>query len=215
MTSLRMFASGFTVVALGAVAPPASLSQSTLTFSWESSPPTVEGVVAGGSVAFLGVAREPLGDSQRVHRVGEVVRAGVGETKVAVPWPDSPVLSRSVWAAVDEATGAFVLSSPSLELIPNPSVEPLRAGETRLSLPDRWLEVLLVRPGAGHWRGTLGDGSSEDRDGRADGAIELDATSLSPLAGSPALTAWAAGDVLIAINLETLRVSTYLVGGAP
>lgn len=204
----------FGLLVLAGFLPAALFAQSPLALSWDSAPPAVDGVSPGGSVAFLAVARVPLGDSQRVHLVRQVAQAGAGETRVLVPWTGSAVPPRSIWAAVDESTGAFVLGSPSEELIPMPTRTALAEGTGGVALADHWLEVLLVRPGGGHWGGTVIDGSPSDRDGQADGKIELDPASLQPLADAPTLAAWVAGDVLITIDLDTFEVSTFVVGGA-
>lgn len=215
MTRIRSLSVGRLVVLLAGLAPSSLSAQPQPVFSWDSDPPRVEGMSPGGEGVFLGVARVPLGDSQRVRRIGEEVRANAGETEVAVPWPDSVVPPRSVWAVVDAATGAFALSSPSAELVPHPPLEILRAGESRLSLGGRWVEVLVVRPGGGSWWGSLTDGSSADRDGAVNGSVGLEPSGVSPVGDAPALASWMAGDVLIAIDLDTLAVSTFEVGGEP
>lgn len=190
-------------------------AQAVPTFQWSPGPPLVTGVSPGGGVVFLGITREPRGDSQRVTVVREVVRAAAAESSVAVPWSRGEVPARSVWAAVDESSGVFALSSPSAELVPDSPVSFLPAGGGALTVADGWLEVLLVRPGGGLWGGTVRDGALGDQDGAADGAIQLDPGSLSPLEDAPALVAWASGDVLITIDLDTLAASSYRVGGAP
>lgn len=186
-----------------------------LTFSWTPGSPSVEEVAPGGSVVFLGITREPLGDSQRVTVVREAVPVAGSDTRVLVPWERGEVPPRSVWAAVETGSGAVALSSPSAELVPDTAVQVLPAGSSSLTVADRWLEVLLIRPGGGQWGGTLRDGSPDDPDGTADGTVILDPSALLPFEGSPALAAWSVGDVLITIDLDTLAVVAYQIGGAP
>lgn len=122
---------------------------------------------------------------------------------------------RSVWVAVDVTDGTFGIASPSGEL---PALLPLAAdawqtGRATVDVTRRFLEVLLVRPGAGAWTLQVTDGGPKDDDARLDGTSRLRLDKMGTLVGDSAAPAVAVqDDVLVIVDPQTLR---YFVGGAP
>ena len=126
-----------------------------------------------------------------------------------------------MWAAVDLATGGFTLAAPEGFELRQVSFPGNALGAARRALSDRrrFLEILVVRPGAGAdagaWGGRFGDGSPSDDDGVEDRGVRARLSSLEPIApdGVPAPDHLAAGDVVIVVDPETLQFyATRLAG---
>jgi hypothetical protein len=150
---------------------------------------TVDGVTAGGQVVWFSMAREVAEDDvATLVRRAEVQRDGDGDGKIV--WDlDREVPLRSIWVAVDFSTGRAVAVSP--EGYPLRRVTWRGRGLARgNSRSDRvedfrgYAEVLLVRPGEGAWRLTVGDGSEQDDDGVPDGKLAAALDQMRPLAGA-------------------------------
>jgi len=80
---------------------------------------------------------------------------------------------RSIWFAVDLATGETGVATPPdfplLEMdLPG---EAIPAALNRLELRRRFAYLLLVRPGVGAWQLRVGDGGESDEDGEPDGTL--------------------------------------------
>lgn len=140
---------------------------------------TVEGVTAQGQVVWYSVAREVAEDEVAtiVRRSGvRVDEDGDGKVSWAL---EGEVPLRSIWVAVELATGRVAVATPE--------GYPLRRvgwrgrglerdealGADRVEDLRTYADVLLVRPGEGAWRLTVGDGSEQDDDGAADGKIAV------------------------------------------
>lgn len=148
----------------------------------------VDGITAQGQVVWYSVAREVAEDdvATLVRRSG--VRADEdGDGKVS--WDlEADVPLRSIWVAVDLATGRLAVATPE--------GYPLRrvgwrgrglgrddARADRVEDLRTYADVLLVRPGEGAWRLTAGDGSELDEDGAADGKLAVALDRMRPLEG--------------------------------
>lgn len=164
------------------------------------------GVTKSAKVVFFSVARE--GQGYRVRSVSRqetvedtdgdgVVRLDLG---AAVPF-------RSIWAAVDLASGAFAVSSPAgyapvrLDFPLGGLHGPANGKPDRLDDRRYSLEVLVARPGEGAWRLSLGDGDADDEDKVSNGRIEWAVAKGRPVKGEAAAPRdFNPGDVVIAMD---------------
>ncbi len=176
------------------------------------------GASPDGDVAFFSVAKIPLGYSQRVEVRREVVVAdATGRAEWAL---ESEPALKSVWAAVDLASGEWALASPEGGLLRQQPLE-LTAferdpgGELSTLLYDGHVvaEALVVRTALsagspGVWGLRLSDGGDADGDGDHNDAIRLHPASLAAIgeAGAPPL-AFAPGDVVVLVDPDRLEVS--------
>lgn len=178
----------------------------------------VESATAGGSVALFALVSEWTGSSTHRGRRAELLPDA--DADGAVSWSlDSPPPTTSVWAAVDLVTGEVALAGPEgarVNQVPVPAVAPLASG-SEIELSGRSLDAWWVRPGrtadSGAWRAALGDGAAADLDGVYDGVLRIAPASFLPLASlaSPPAS-WAAGDVLIGVDTETLDHWVVVIG---
>jgi hypothetical protein len=185
---------------------------------------TVDGVTAGGQVVWFGMAREVAEDDvATLVRRAEVQMDDDGDGKIV--WDlDREVPLRSIWVAVDFATGRAVAVSP--EGYPLRRVSWRGRGLARgNSRSDRvedfrsYAEVLLVRPGEGAWRLTVGDGSEQDDDGAPDGKLAAALDRMRPLPGITGGTAeppnrFGPKDVVVLIDPNQMELALVEAAGA-
>ncbi|MFL6193493.1 MAG: hypothetical protein ACJ75H_04940 [Thermoanaerobaculia bacterium] len=189
--------------------------------SFEGSTVKAAGITPAGKVVFFSVSREGQRARLRMTSREEIVedsdKDGVVELDLGQPTP-----FRSIWAAVDLASGEYTIASPSgyaptvLEFPVAGLRRPAGAGK-----PDRLddrrysLEVLVVRPGQGAWRQSLGDGDPDDQDHAANGRVEWAVAKGRAIHGGPAAPdGFDPGDVIIAIDPTRMELyATRLPGG--
>jgi hypothetical protein len=178
---------------------------------------TVDGIAPKGEVVWLSVAREVAPDDvATLVRRSDVLTDDDGDGRVR--WDlDRAVPLRSIWVAVDLASGAIATATP--EGYPLRRVSWRGIGLENSPHADRvadarsYAEVLLVRPGEGAWRMTVGDGSAEDDDGVADGRVAAALDDLRPLgrsAGAPAR--FGPRDVVVLIDPNRMELSVVEAG---
>lgn len=150
---------------------------------------TVDGLTAKGQVIWYSVAREVAEDDvATIVRRSEAQTDDDGDGKAQLDLSQDVPL-RSIWVAVDLATGRYAVATPE--------GYPLRQAAWRgrglgrgNSRADRvedvrtYADVLLVRPEKGAWRLTVGDGSAQDDDGVADGKLAAALDQMKPVAGT-------------------------------
>lgn len=175
---------------------------------------------AKGKVVFLGITREIAPDDvAEIRRRLEVLADEDGDGQVTYKL-DQPVAQRSMWVAVDLATGDFDTTAPEgfrlrkvnwrgrgLKNRPDgrDSVEDVRA----------FAEVLVVRPGTGAWILRLGDGGPDDADGSPDGRLEAALDSMTPLADSPEPPQrFQRDDVVVLMDPNSMEMTLAKVGEA-
>jgi len=198
------------------VLPVVALGQPVVTFEHDAV--RVSGLSPGSAAAVFAASLERPDVYVRVvcrqHLLGDDDRDG----QVRLSMPDG-VPRHSVWAVVDVSTGSVGTTVPQdaplrLRETPKGAVQHAHAGGTdSLALPEPLLELLLVRPGVGAWRGRFAEGTPTDGDGAGDGWLQMQVSQLAPWGHTaPAPTQLAIGDVLVAINPETLAIYTLTVG---
>jgi hypothetical protein len=182
------------------------------------------GITPAAKVVFFGVVREGQGYRFRMVTREEVVEDADKDGSVRLDL-GGPVAFRSIWAAVDLASGEYTMASPAgytptqiefpaaaLRGRPGGNGKPDRLAERRYSL-----ELLIVRPGQGAWRQTLGDGDPDDGDRAANGRVEWSMGKGRAVRGGPPAPAdLDPGDVIVAIDPTRMEYyATRLPGGRP
>lgn len=205
-------------LALLVVAVPAGA----VTLTFETDALAAEEVTAGGQVLFFGVESVPIpgGSEIRLHR--EVVADTDNDHRVSYRPDEAPSWS-SVWWVVDLSSGEAVAGAPAefgvrqIDEGTSPALTLAPAPAATLAAPLRThLELALVRPGAtpGLWALSTTDGGRGDVQAVADGELAVDLLSLPPVGSTAgALSALAAGDLLLLIDSQRLEVGSLLAAG--
>ena len=207
------------LVWLGAVAFCATLAAAEPAVSFSDAAVGADHLTPGGKVAYVFVSREHRGwHSTVVRRDGLVTADASGAVRLDLERELSP---RSVWAFVDMTTGERVLAAPdpdglrAIDLPGNSLRRNARGVIAMLQDQRQVLELLVVRPGAGAWGLTVGDGGASDADGANDGTISVAfASSRAVAAESPeaAPDQLEAGDIVVVIDPRTLQCYAAAVG---
>ncbi|HEV7669330.1 MAG TPA: hypothetical protein VGS22_12465 [Thermoanaerobaculia bacterium] len=148
---------------------------------------SLSGLTPGAKITWFSISREfyDYGLSIRLRNGTATDLDNDGQEKIEIDGDLSPA---SIWAAVDIATGAFALATPSgrpIDLVAihgNP-----RSSLHKIDFEDRdYLYAFLVRPNVGAWWARIGDGGPDDEDGESNRRIELPLAVMAPFEGSPA-----------------------------
>jgi hypothetical protein len=180
---------------------------------------TVSGLTPHGRAVVFGITREadPEDDVPTIQSRAEVLSDDDGDGIVQDDL-GRPLPLRSIWAAVDLATGAVDSAAPSG--FPLRKVAWRGRGLTEepgggAAVEDQrpFAELLVVRPGAGAWTLRIGDGGPADADGAADGRLLAPFAAMTPLAGSPPPPqTFQDGDIVILLDPNTLEMTLAKVG---
>jgi len=169
-------------------APPAPVAPP-LTLSINGSVVTISGVSALGKVYVVGLMRtRQLGYTQLSRYQGTLDAAQDGSATLTVR---SPIALDSLFFAIDLATGGYGRTAPAGQPVhesPFPDSAAPMAANGQLQKLETHLDVahlLLVRPGAGAWELTIGDGGPDDDDHTADGASRNRPEQMHPIGSSP------------------------------
>lgn len=145
-----------------------------------------EGISPGNAAVFFSIAREVSGyATTTVHR--QDVLADSDADGIVRFELDREVPFKSVWFAVDLATGQLAVAAPEgfpLREVPFPA-RAIPALLNRVDLQRPLVEIVLVRPAVGAWAVRAGDGGDNDDDGEADGTLRAALSALTPLGDSP------------------------------
>jgi hypothetical protein len=201
-----------------AISQPPAGSPQPLAITFQTTSVTVEGVTAKGQVVGFSVAREIAQDDvATVVRRSRALMDDDGDGKVQ--WDlGREVPLRSVWVAVDLATGQVATAAP--EGYPLRRVDWRGLGivrgdprSDRVEDARSFAEVLLVRPGVGAWRLTVGDGSEADDDGLPDGRLAAALDRMSPVAGTAeAPSRFDPKDVLVLVDPNRMELTVVQAG---
>ena len=139
-------------------------------------------VATGTRIVWFSVAREISRQSTTIVPRYEIGADDDGDGAVRLELGQEVPL-RSIWFAVDLATGETGVATPPgfplLEVdLPG---EAIPAALNRLELQRRFAYLLLVRPGVGAWQLRVGDGGESDEDGEPDGTLRAALSSLTPV----------------------------------
>jgi hypothetical protein len=180
----------------------------------------VQGVAPNSGVILYGVALEPYLHSTRIVERSFALPDADGDGAVTYTSPTA-IPFRSIWIAVDQQSGAFVIAGPEgypVQRFPfdQAALRRNQAGEIA-SLESARPEVytLVVRPHVGAWKAFTRDGGSGDADEAADGTLGVrfgGATAIGPTVPTPDhLTD---GDVVVVIDPLHMDVTAAQLGNA-
>jgi hypothetical protein len=182
---------------------------------------SVTGITARGSAVLFGITREvdPEDDVPTIHRSLTVLKDDDGDGTVTQDL-GAPVPLRSMWVAVDLASGDFDAAAPKgfrLKRVNWRGNGITSRADGRDAVEDvrSFAEVLVVRPGAGGWTLRLGDGGPSDADGIADGRLTAALDAMEPLPGSPAPPErFQRGDTVLLLDPNAMEMTLVKVGEA-
>lgn len=192
------------------------LSAATLPeISFEPDAVVARGITPKGQAVWFSVAREISRRSIDVVPRQAVTADEDGDGKVRLELGQEVPL-RSVWFAVDFATGETAVATPEgfplLEMeLPGNAIP---AALNRLDLRRRFAYLVLVRPGVGAWQLRVGDGGGSDEDGEPNGILRAALSSLAPVqeGGPPPPERFSPKDVLLIIDPERLEFARVRIG---
>jgi hypothetical protein len=187
--------------------------------AFEDTAVTAGGLTPGKAVIWFGVEHAVdaaySGDISQHYSAGTAAADGTARLDLG----RAPVPA-ACWVVVDLDSGQFAVAGPngfSLRKPKKPSRARLGQGDAPDELLDErpFLMGLMVRPGAGAWAFTGGDGGPRDEDGKNDGHLRFALDKFDPLPGSPAAPAKLNGqDLWFVIDPLTLEVSVHKGGVA-
>jgi hypothetical protein len=191
-----------------------------LRLSIGSSGLSVSGVTAHGSVVLFGITREVEPDDvPAIHRRLDVLSDADGDGAVSQDL-GAPVPLRSMWVAVDLASGDFDAAAPEGFRLRRVNwrgrgIQNRPEGHDTVEDARSFAEVLVVRPGVGAWTLRLGDGGPADFDGAADGRLAAALDAMEPLPGSPPPPAhFLRDDTVLLLDPNAMEMILVKVGEA-
>jgi len=146
--------------------------------TFEEEAVAASGVTARGRVVWFSVAREIAESAATIVRREAILEDEDGDGAVRFEL-DRAVPQRSIWVAVDLATGAWAAAGPEgypLQRVDPPGLAARRGeGDAADWVEDTrgYVELMVVRPEVGAWGLAAGDGGSSDGDGAADGRLTV------------------------------------------
>ena len=194
----------------------APLSATPPAVSFEAEAVVATGITPKGQAVWFSVAREISRRSTNVVPRHQVAADEDGDGTVRLELGQEVPL-RSIWFAVDLATGETGVATPEgfplLEMVVPGRAIP--AALNRLDLERRLVHLVLIRPGVGAWHLRIGDGGASDDDGEPDGTLRAALDSLAPVAenGPPPPDRFSPKDVLLVIDPERMESAAVQVGG--
>ena len=178
-----------------------------------------EGLNPGAEAVVFAVMHDRRGWSKVIRRVDQILADEDHDGRVELVW-DGGVPLRSLCVVIDTQTGEMAMATPPgfnlrrFELDDLVWDGPSAVGAVHRKC--RYLETLLVQPGAGGgggvWGLTAGDGPPHDGDGVANGEIRIDFSSMHPLHGSAEAPQAGNGGVVVIIDALTLEIVADTVG---
>jgi hypothetical protein len=204
---------GAMAIALTALSAAATRPQDApLTMTFNANTVVVDGATPGGDVVIYGM-------SQIYQPIKPLIRHSEGVRKASNPGGEmrctvGAVAPASVWAAVDQATGRFVVASPgkinyqTSNLGTNAYVRNGAGDVYKIDFPHTLVDVLLVRPGVGQWSMRAVKGGPNDEVTSASGSVSVVPAKMANLIGGAqsAPSTLRPGDVVI--GLEPLLKDT-------
>lgn len=181
---------------------------------------TATGATSGGTVVWFGLAQEVVAYEPSYTRYQLAVPAdGAGNAVLDL---GKPVPRRSLWVAVDLASGAYAIAAPAGFPLVQTDL-PAAALTSRSTAADQLADeadgsdLLFVRPGQGAWAALVGRGGQLDEGLPGERTVRVSLDRLDPIAAafsSPPAKA-APRDLLIILHPQTLSAAVAVVGPKP
>jgi hypothetical protein len=192
-----------------------------LQLTFANSTVSVKGITPGADVYLFSVSREAKGYYNsiipREALLHDPAKRGQADFML-----DHPIPTRSIWFAVDLSTGAAVAGTPDNYRAAQPLQVDGRhlkndpdGDVAKLAYEGALVDVVVVRPGAGIWGGTIGLHDKKDEGGHGDKFVTVSTVNLEPRLGtaSVAPAKLKKGDVVFMLDSYAAKYSLYVVGG--
>lgn len=173
--------------------------------------------VASGSVVLFSCEHDSYRGRTLVSRAATVLTDDDRDGTIEFT-PKGPIPLRSVWVAVDLATGTQAAGAQTLFPLLVTGIQASRfkrdaeGAIAQMEQDSVGLLVLLVRPGKGAWLTTVRDGAARDEDHVANGHLTLSFAAARTVHGNDnAPKNLKTGDVVVTINPNRLDVSVTTV----
>lgn len=198
-------------------APAVAGSAPALTFSDQGV--AGSGFSPGGQVVWFGLTKDVVAYEVTFTRVQQVAAVdGTGQTVFDL---GRPLPQRSLWAAVDLTSGAYVIATPPgfplvETALPAAALASGPLGDQLTDAVDS-SEILLVRPGQGVWGATVGRGGDLDESLPTDPGLKISLAQLAPILTSDPVPPQkvTANDLLVLFHPDTMSAAVVLVGVQP
>ncbi len=191
-----------------------------LTMTANRSTLTISGVTPHGKVVFFGVARFIDRTTVTIRRIDQTVTDDDGDGIVTIDI-GAPVPWKSIFAAVDFATGRYVRATPDPAMFPlielqldTPALSAEGQGVLKHIVVNHCnCEMLHVRPDVGAWSQILARGNKFDEN-HGNGAAKANVAAGQPNGpGNPAAPdRFEKGDVIILIDRMRMQSWATTVG---
>ena len=181
------------------------------------------GFSPGGQVIWFGLTQEVVAYEvtyARHQEAGPVDGKGQASFDLGKAVP-----RRSLWVAVDLASGAYAIATPPGFELTQTELPATALTYRGSSLADQISDeadgslILLVRPGQGAWGAAVGRGGLLDESLPTETAVRVSLDRLEPIVtivtslGSPQKAA--ARDLLVIFHPQTMSAAVAVVGGRP
>lgn len=192
------------------------LAAAPLTVTFEPSAVAVSGITPKGQAVWFSIAREVSRNATAIVPRIEILPDDDGDGTVRLELARD-VPRRSIWFAVDLATGETAVATPAgfPKVGMTLPAKAVPAALDRLELERQLAYLVVVRPGVGAWMLRVGDGGASDEDGEPDGTLRAALTNLSSLKadGPPPPERFSPKDVVLIIDPNRMESSAVRIGG--
>jgi hypothetical protein len=144
------------------------------------------GITRGGDAIVFAATIGRYSGMQKLGRHAKVVADDDSDGAITLTVDELPV--PSVWAVVDLQSGRYAVAAPAgfaLRTMDLPS-HGWRGGLQRVDFRRDYLEVLVVRPGAGAWTLRVSEGGANDDDGALNAVLRTRLARMQRLYGEDA-----------------------------
>ena len=217
LAAIRLLVIVAALLLLAAGAPASAADPATPVFTFAEGSMTVSNVSPNANIYLFGVSREPMQFySQVVRREVTLTSDGSGVAR----WSLGPYTWRSIFLAVDLASGRYACGAPSRYRpiqVPHVGDRDLRRDVhgliTHISFTGEQVDFVVVRPGEGAWTALVNYRGRND-EGHDEEAITVPTAKLSPLndTAAPAPASLQGGDVVFMLDSLNREYSVMKVG---
>lgn len=182
------------------------------TIAFATNDVTVSDIAAGSSVLLFGVSADIKDHWRRVIVKDEILVDSDRDGSVKLSISHGSVIN-TVWLAVNMSTGTYALASPHTRPPAVRTFVVAKQDAAALQIAAARVEGVLVRPGAGAWRLSAGDGADGDLGPKDDLKIDSSLTFMTPVSGSGAPPAhFRKDDLLVVIDRVSFETTIVVIG---